>query len=155
MERVYPFAMTVDKLYDHTRDPADIDLAITWLRRAAAHRDTPAAERRSARISLGLQYANQGAALRQAQGRAGPGTSSWAAYDAAIRQFEEVLAGLAKRSFRRDATRNGDRLGTLTNLIETYYQRNGGDVSDDDLDALAGPARELITAMTSHYHVRG
>ncbi|MGZ4435414.1 MAG: hypothetical protein ACXVW7_17585 [Trebonia sp.] len=32
LEQLYPYAMTVDKLYDHTGDPADIDLAITWLR---------------------------------------------------------------------------------------------------------------------------
>lgn len=45
LERLYPYALAVDKLYDHTHNPADIELAITWLRKAAGHRRATAGGR--------------------------------------------------------------------------------------------------------------
>jgi hypothetical protein len=72
-DQLYPYAMAVDKLYDHTHDPADIDLAIIWLSRAATHRRTPAADRRRAQIALAVQHANRGAVTREAEQRSGPG----------------------------------------------------------------------------------
>ena len=58
--------MTVDKLYDHTHDPSDIELAVTWLRRAAEHRHVAPWDHRRALISLAVQHANRGDVLRQA-----------------------------------------------------------------------------------------
>ena len=129
--------MTVDKLYDHTGDPADIDLAITWLRRAAGHPGLSPADRRRALISLASQHASQGAALRAAQRRSSPGSESRAAFGAAIKQFEDVLAELAGRDRRSDRTRAHDRVDAWLGLLETYYQRGGGQAADEDLDVIA------------------
>src|SRR5260221_957738 len=104
------YAIAVDKLYDHTGDPADIDLAIDWLRRTARDVRLPAAERRRMLINLAVQYANRGKATRESQYRSGPGTESWACFDAAIRQFDEVLAKAGPRGTWRDSTRATDRL---------------------------------------------
>lgn len=135
-DRMYPFAMTVDKLYDHTHDPADIDRAITWLRRVVSLRRLPDDARRRAQISLAVQYANQGA------------------FDTAIRGFQELLAGLDRRGRRSDTTRDTDRLDARLGLLETYYQRGGERVTDKDLDVMAVQARPLITGMTDDYHQR-
>src|SRR5580692_6122999 len=62
-ERLYPYAMAVDKLYEHTHDPADIDRAIAWLRKAAGLPGLPAGDRRRAQISLAAQHANRGDSL--------------------------------------------------------------------------------------------
>ena len=152
--QLYPYAMIVDKLYEHTHDPADIDLAITWLGRAAAHRRMPPADRRRVRIALGAQFSNSGAVARETERRAGPGTRSWAAFAAAIGQFEEVLSELGSRGRRSDTTRNEDKLDAVLGLLETYYQRGGEHLSDDDLRVMAPLARELIAAMTTDYRLR-
>jgi hypothetical protein len=153
-DQLYPYALAVDKLYDHTHDPADIDLAITWLSRAAAHRRTPAGDRRRAQIALAIQHANMGAVTREAEQRSGPGTRSWAAFDAAIGQFEEILTDLAGRGRRSDKTRDEDRLDALLGLLETYYQRDGEQIPDEDLGVMAPLARKLIAAMTTGYRLR-
>jgi tetratricopeptide (TPR) repeat protein len=152
--RLYPYAMTVDKLYDHTRDPAHIDLAITWLRAAAGHRDVSPGDRRRALLSLAIQHASKGAALRDSQGRSGPGTPSWAAFDAAIRQFEAVLAELDEHGGKSDPAIATDRLDTWLGLLETYYQRGGDQARDDDLDAMAALARNLISHLEPGYRLR-
>jgi hypothetical protein len=163
-DQLYPYAMIVDKLYEHTDDPADIDLAITWLSRAATHRrmppaDThrrmPPADLRRVQMALAVQYANKGADAREAERRTGPGTRSWAAFGAAIGQFKEVLAGLDGRGRRSDTTRNEDKLDALLGLLETYYQRDGEHLPGDDLGVMAVLARELIAGMTSGYRLRG
>jgi hypothetical protein len=154
LEQLYVYAMTVDKLYDHTHDPADVDLAITWLRRVAAHPRLSRGDRRRPLISLAIQHASQGAALREAQRRSGPGSPSWAAFGAAIEQFEEVLAGLAGRGRRSDKTRDHDRLDAWLGLLETYYQRGGGQAAAEDLDIMAGLARKLAAAPMAGYRLR-
>jgi CHAT domain len=136
LERLYPYAMTVDKLYEHTHDPADIDLAITWLRKAVELRGLPAGDRRRALICLAVQHANRGD------------------FEAALQQFEEVLSGLAGRGQRSDTTRDADRLDAWLGLLETYYQRGGERPLDQDLDAMAGLARNLIAAMPADYWLR-
>lgn len=153
-DQLYPYAMAVDKLYDHTHDPADIDLAIIWLSRAATHRRTPAADRRRAQIALAVQHANRGAVTREAEQRSGPGTRSWAAFGAAIGQFEEILTDLAGRGRRSDKTRDEDRLDALLGLLETYHQRDGEQIPDEDLGVMASLARKLIAAMTIGYRLR-
>jgi hypothetical protein len=154
-EQVYPYAMTVDKLYDHTHDPADIDLAITWLSRAVALPAIPAPDRRRAEISLAIQHASKGAELRRAQRRAGPGTESWVAFEAAIAQFRAILADLRGPGRRADETRDTDRLDALLGLLETYYQRGGDRPLADDLDDMAAVSRELIAGLTAGYRLRG
>jgi hypothetical protein len=152
--QLYPYALTVDKLYDHTHDPGDIDLAITWLRRAAAHHGVSPGERRQALVCLAIQYANKGAWLREVQERSGPGTESWAAFGTAIGQFESVLAELAGRGRRSDPTRDEDRRDARLSLLETYYQRGGEDLRDEDLDVMAALARALIATVTPGYRLR-
>lgn len=148
------YATVLDQLYDHTGDPADIDTAIDWLRRAAADRRLPAAERRRMLVRLAVQHANRGEALRAAQRRSGPGTDSWAAFDTAIRLFDEVLAAGSRRADRRDGDRPADRLDAWLGQLETYYQRGADTARDDDLDRIAAAARSLIGEMTPGYHVR-
>ena len=150
-DHLYGYAITVDKLYDHTREPADIELAMVWLRRAAEHRKVSQADRRRALISLAVQHANRGDVLREARGRSGPGSESWPAYSAAIEQFEAVLAGLAGRGKRKDTTRDTDRLDALLGLVETYFQRGGERPSDEDLEIMVGLGRQLSAAMTPGY----
>jgi len=154
LERLYPYAMTVDKLYEHTHDPADIDFAITWLRRAAGHRGLAAGDRRRALICLAVQHASRGDVLRERQRQSGPHTESGAAFEAAVQQFEEVLGDLAGRGRRSDRTRGTDRLDAWLGLLETYYQRGGERPLDRDLDAMAGVARNLIAAMPADYWLR-
>jgi CHAT domain-containing protein len=149
-ERLYPYAMTVDKLYEHTHDPADIDLAITWLRKAAGLRGLPAGDRRRAQISLAAQHANRGDSLRQS----GSPAESRSCFEAAVHQFGEVLSDLARRGRRSDTTRDADRLDAWLGLLETYYQRGGQRPLDRDLDAMAGLARSLIAAMPADYGLR-
>lgn len=64
-DRLYPYALAVDKLYEHTHDRADISLAITWLSKAADCRGLPPEDRRRALIYLAVQHANMGDALRE------------------------------------------------------------------------------------------
>jgi hypothetical protein len=154
-EQVYPYAMTVDKLYDHTHDPADIDLAITWLNRAAALPGLSAPDRRRAQISLAVQHAGKGTELRRAERQAAPGTESWAAFEAAIAQFHAILADLRAPGRRTDGTRDTDRLDALLGLLETYYQRGGDRPLTRDLDDMAAVSRELIADMTAGYWLRG
>jgi hypothetical protein len=153
-KQLYPYAMTVDKLYDHTHDPADIDLALHWLSRAVADRRLPTSSRRRAWISLAIQHANRGVTARETQRRSGPGTQSWAVFDAAIKQYEEVLANLTGRGRRSDTTRNEDKLDALLGLLETYYQRDGEHVPAEDLGIMATLARTLVAAMTNEYRLR-
>jgi hypothetical protein len=152
------YATVLDQLYDHTGDPADIDVAIDWLRRAAADRRLPEAERRRMLVGLAVQHANRGEALRAAQRRSGPGTDSWAAFETAIGLFDEVLASVDRRGDRRGDRRDGDRpadrLDAWLGQLETYYQRGGDAARDDDLDRMAAAARSLIGEMTPGYHVR-
>jgi CHAT domain len=136
LERLFPYAMTVDKLYEHTHDPADIDLAITWLRKAIGLRGLPAGDRRRALICLAVQHANR------------------RDFETAVQQFEEVLSDLAGRGRRSDSTRDTDRLDAWLGLLETYYQRGGERPRDRDLDAMAGLARNLIAAMPAGYWLR-
>ena len=154
LDQLYPYAMAVDKLYEHTRDPAHIGLAITWLRKAAEHRGLPAGDRRRALICLAVQHANMGAVLREQRRRSGPRSESWAAFSAAVQQFEEVLGELAGRGKRSDRTRDNDRLDARLGLLETYYQRGGERPLDEDLDVMAGLARRLIAAMPVDYWLR-
>jgi hypothetical protein len=147
--------MTVDNLYDHTHDPADIDLTMTLLRRAAGHQNLSRSQRRRILISIAIQYSNLGASKRAAQGRSGPGTESWTAFEAAIGQFREVLAELGKPARWVGRTDHGiDRLDAWTGLLETYYQRGGDRALDGDLDAMAVAAREVVTGMTANYRLR-
>jgi hypothetical protein len=125
-KQLYPYAMTVDKLYDHTHDSADIELAIAWLRRVAGHRDVSPQDRRRALISLAIQLANLGTA-RRAMDRSG---ESRDAFDAAISQFEQVIAELDRPGRRKDKTR------------------------DEDLDVMVVIARKLMTVMTASYRLR-
>ena len=149
------YAIVLDKLYDHTRDPADIAVAIDWLRRAAGDRRLTSADRRRMLISVAVQHANRGESAGRAS-RNGPrqGTESWAAFDAAIAQFEEVLAMTEGRGGWLDGSRATDRLDVWLGLIETYYQRGGGTARDEDLDTMASLARNLVTVMVVGYHVR-
>jgi hypothetical protein len=148
------YAIALDKLYDHTRDPADIDIAIDWLGRAAADRRLTAADRRRMLISIAVQHANRGMAAQASPGRSGPGTDGWAAFDAAITQFEEVLALARRRGGWRDGTRATDRLDAWFGQLEAYYQRGGGTARDEDLDTITALARDLVTSMVPDYHVR-
>ena len=148
------YAIVLDKLYDHTRDPADIDIAIDWLGRAARDWRLTEADRRRMLISVAVQHANRGEATRASQGRSGPGTESWAAFETAIRQFEEVLAMIDRKDGSRDAARVTDRLDDWLGQLETYYQRGGGVARDDDLDTMAALARNLVTGMAPGYHAR-
>ena len=153
--QLYPYAMTVDKLYDHTHDPADIDLAIIWLNRAAARAELSAADRRRAGISLAIQYASKGAALREARHRSEPGSDSWDAFATAIKRFSDILTELARRGRRSDKTRDRDRLDALLGLLETYYKRGGERPLAEDLDDMASLARQLIADVTPDYPLRG
>ena len=148
------YAIAADKVYDHTRDPADIAVAIDWLRRAAADQRLPAADRRRMLINLAVQHANRAEAARPGDGRPGPGSECLAALDAAIGQFEEVLAMTARRAGWRDESRATDRLDALLGQLETYYKRGDGAGRTEDLDVMAGLARDLITGMVPGYHVR-
>lgn len=154
LDRLYPYAMSVDKLYDHTGDPADIDLAITWLSKAARHRGLAAGDRRRALICLAIQHANKGDVLRERLRQTGPGSESWTEFEAAVQQFEQVFAELAGRGRRSDRTRDNDRLDAWLGLLETYYQRGGERPLAQDLDAMAGLARNLIAAMPVDYWLR-
>ena len=148
------YATVLDQLYDHTGDPADIDIAIDWLRRAAGDRRLPGGERRRMLVGLAVQHANRGDALRAAQRRSGPGTDSWAAFEAAIQWFDEVLAAADRRGDRRDGDRPTDRLDAWLGQLQTYYQRGGEAARGDDLDRMAASARSLISGMTPGYHMR-
>ena len=151
------YAIAADKLYDHTRDPADIAIAIDWLRRAAADQRLPAADRRRMLINLAVQHANRAEVARPADGRPGPGSECLAALDAAIGQFEEVLAADDRPGDRagwRDESRATDRLDALLGQLETYYKRGDGAGRAEDLDVMAALARDLITGMVPGYHVR-
>jgi hypothetical protein len=148
------YAIALDKLYDHTRDPADIDIAIEWLSRAARDRRLAAADRRRMLIDVAVQHANRGEATRASQSRSGPGTESWAAFDAAITQFGKVLAMTGGQGGWRDGSRATDRLDAWLGQLETYYQRGGGAARDEDLDPMAGLARALTSRMVPDYHVR-
>jgi CHAT domain-containing protein len=154
VDRLYPYAMTVDKLYDHTGDPADIESALYWLGRAAQRRGLAAGDRRRALISVAIQHANRGASLRRTQDRAGPGSESWAAFAAAIGQFEALLAELPGRGRRSDQARAADRLDALLGLLETYSQRGGEQLSSTDLETMAGLGRDLCAAMIPGYRLR-
>jgi hypothetical protein len=105
-------------------------------------------------VGLAVQYANRGEALRAAQRRSGPGTDSWAAFEAAIKRFDEVLAAADRRGDRRDGDRPADRLDASLGQLQTYYQRGGDAARDDDLDRMAANARSLISGMTPGYHLR-
>jgi hypothetical protein len=148
------YATVLDRLYDHTGDPSDIDIAVDWLRRAAGDRRLPDAERRRMLIGLAVQHANRGDALRTALRRSGPGTDSWAAFESAIRRFDEVLAAADRRGDRRDGDRPTDRLDAWLGQLQTYYQRGGDAARDDDLDKMAASARSLISGMIPGYHMR-
>lgn len=148
------YAIVADKLYDHTHDPADIDIAIDWLRRAARDRRLTEADRRRMLICIAVQHTNRGDATRVRQGRSGPGTDSWAAFDAAISQFDEVLARVDRRGSGRDGACATDRLDAWLGQLETYYQRGGDAARDEDLGIMAALARNLITEMAPGYHVR-
>ena len=148
------YAIATDKLYDHTRDPADIAIAIDWLRRAAADRRLPAADRRRMMLNLAVQHANRAEVTRPSDGRPGPGSPCLAALDAAIGQFQEVLAMTARRAGWRDESRATDRLDALLGQLETYYKRGDGAARTEDLDIMAALARDLITGMVPGYHVR-
>jgi hypothetical protein len=152
--QLYPYAMTVDKLYDHTHDPADIDLAIAVLRRAAQHRDVSPQDRRRVLISLAVQLANRGAAKRPAPGLPDQGRESRVAFDAAISELEGLIADLDRPGPRSDETRDEDRLDALLGLLEVYYQRVPARASDQDLDAMAAIARTLVARMTTSYRLR-
>jgi hypothetical protein len=154
IRRLYPYAMTAAKLSHHTRDAADIDRAMTLLRRVVKRRFLPAPERREALIAVAHQHAAQGSLLREAQRVSGPGSESWAAYTAAIKQFEAVLARLPGRDRASDPARGTDRIDALLGLLEAYGQRSGERPSDTDLDAMARLAHSLCTAMTPDYPQR-
>ncbi|HET7017442.1 MAG TPA: hypothetical protein VFI65_26205, partial [Streptosporangiaceae bacterium] len=149
---VYLYALAADLLQTHTGDPADTELAISWLSRAAARWDVPAADRRRARLLLGVQYSGRAAAL--AAGAAAPptpGSESWKAYSEAIGQFEKVLAKPGPNR-PADYNRDSDRLDACLELLEVHYNRAAErSLSLAELGEMTGPARLLITTMAPDY----
>jgi hypothetical protein len=151
-DQLYPYAMTVDKLYEHTGDPADIDLAINVLQRVTQRRDLAREDSRQALICLAMQHLNRGEAL--AKDKKGPGSAGWADFGAAIEQLEVVLTMLSGRGRRSDSTRVADLLTALVGLIEAYYRRSD-QPSDAELDDMAVMARRICAEMTPDYRLRG
>lgn len=154
IRELYPYAMTAAKLAHHTDDRADVDLAMVLLRGVLRHRSLPAPAQREAQVALANLHVSLGALARGTRQPSGPGSASWAAYTAAIEQFEAVLAGLAGRGRRTDINRGPDRLDTLLGLLEAYGQRAGERPSDADAGTMAALARTLCATMTPDYSQR-
>jgi hypothetical protein len=152
---LYPYALSTEKLYRHSRNPADIDRAISSLRRAADHPQGATAERRLALIALADQYFERGQALKEAGQGSGPGSGSWAAFSESIRLFTEVLTGLTGRGWRRDPTRKEERIAAQVGLIRAYDQRWGdASIPDDDLKIVVRLGRDATAAMPPDHWLR-